>query len=180
MPQIQNEALRISAPLLDLNGLLDSMRATKAREAVEAKRAKAQKHQSAREKARRKELRIGEYAPENRPTLKQIVAAMEDARQWRPQAIVLYVQRQFCQCGEEHKNIVGLFVRSRSDVTKADKLSPINGLVSIDLYPRELKETHVQVPACHVCYKAQDLVDLVFNGIATPPSGQTSLFNSLL
>lgn len=165
---------------LDLGQLLGDTRKKLAQVEKDKKSAKAQKHQSAREKARRKELRIGEYEPTRQATLKDIMKALDEARQWQPEAVVLYVQRQFCQCGEEHKNVVGLFVRSRSLTTGAHKLSPTNGLVSIDLYPREYKIVDLQIPACQVCFKAQDLVDLVFNGVHAQQSGQLPLFLSLL
>lgn len=130
---------------------------------------------------RQKRLKIGRYEVRPHATLSDVMRALEEARKWEPQAIVLYVQRQTCSgCGETATNVVGLFVRTKHRVSGAMKLAPTNGALDIDLYPREIRECQFSVPACPVCFKAQNLVDMVFRGIHTPPSGQMPLFASLL
>lgn len=136
---------------------------------------------STRELERQKKLKIGKFEARRSTSLADIMRAIEEARKWEPQAVVLYVQRQKCLgCGEETKNTVGLFARLQHRDTKAMKMAPTNGDLGIDLYPREIKECAFDVPACPVCFKAQDLVEMVFRGIHTPQSGQLPLFNSML
>ena len=133
------------------------------------------------EQARQKRLKIGRFAEQRTASLADIMRAIEEARKWEPQAVVLYVQRQKCLgCGEENRNTVGLFARLQHRETKAIKMAPTNGDLGVDLYPREIREVPLDVPACPVCFKAQDLVDMVFRGIKVGPSGQLPLFNSLL
>jgi hypothetical protein len=135
----------------------------------------------AAEVERQRQLKIGRFEKDSKPTLRDLVRAIEEARKWEPQAVVLYVQRQRCLgCGEEARNTVGLFVRAKHRISGAMKFAPANSEISIDLYPRELRECAFDVPACPICFRAQDLVDMVFAGIHTPPSGQLPLFNSLL
>lgn len=167
-------------PKLDLSQLLTQVRKSLGDETKKKLDAKAAKGRSAADRERRKKLRIGEFAPKPQRTIEEVLAEIEAARQWEPQAVVLYTQLQVCECGERHKSVVGLFVRSRSRTTGATKLAPTNGQVAIDLFPREHEERIIQVPACHWCFKVQDLVDLVFNGVPPEASGQLPLFNSLL
>lgn len=159
---------------LDLTELV-----ARAREAAKPK-PKGKSKQSA-ELERQKRLKIGRYEVRPHATVSDIVRAIEEARKWEPQAIVLYVQRQRCKgCGGEATNVVGLFVRTKHKVNGAMKLAPTNGSLDIDLYPRELRECAFDVPACPSCFRAQDLVEMVFRGVHTPPSGQLPLFAAML
>lgn len=172
--------MEATKPKLDLNQLLSQIRKDIGSDEKKKLDAKAAKGRAAADRERRKKLRIGEFAPKPTRTFEEILAEIEAARQWEPQAIVLHTQVQVCQCGERHQSVVGLFVRSKSRTTGAQKFAPTNGEIAIDLYPREHKEWTIQVPACHWCFKVQSLVDLVFNGVPPEASGQQPLFNSLL
>lgn len=164
-----------SSPKFDLDALLHKVR-------TDISKPKALKGKATREKERRKTLRIGEFDPQltRKPTLRELMAAIEAARQWEPKAVVLLVQHQTCACGETHRCVSGLFMRFQSRSTGASKLAPTNGEAGIDLFPREIQRHYLDVPACEVCFKAQDLVDMVFNGIKEPANGQLPLFVSLL
>lgn len=132
------------------------------------------------EEARQKKLGLGKFEDKRAKTLADFMRAIEEARRWEPQAIVLLVQRQTCTgCNNCSTNTVGLFVRQKHNVSGAMKLSPTNSADAIGLYRRELKEIEMQTPACPVCFKAQDLIDVVFNGVNCP-NGQLPLFNALL
>lgn len=135
----------------------------------------------AMEEARQKKLGIGKFEDKRARTLADFMRAIDEARRWEPQAVVLMVQRQTCLgCKSHSTNTVGLFVRQRHNVSGAMKLCPTNSVDAIGLYPHELREIEMTTPACAVCYRAQSLVEIVFSGQAQLPSGQLPLFNSLL
>lgn len=130
---------------------------------------------------RQKQLKIGKFEQKRLQTLADIMRAIEEARKWEPQAVVLYVQRQTCSgCQTKATNVVGLFVRHKHAISQSQKMTPTNSAAGVDLYPREIREIEMQIPSCPVCFKAQNLVEMVFSGIADQPSKQLPLFTSLL